>query len=45
MIAIIEIERNLNDCIYYALAKLLEGRMITADLKFLSKLQEDPLAG
>ncbi len=34
----LETERSIYDCIYLALAELLEGRMVTADCKFFQAL-------
>ena len=39
----IENRRSIYDCIYLALAELLEGRMVTADRRFFLALQGSPL--
>jgi predicted nucleic acid-binding protein len=39
----VENGRSIYDCIYLALAELLEGRMVTADRRFFLALQGSPL--
>jgi predicted nucleic acid-binding protein len=39
----VENGRSIYDCIYLALAELLEGRMVTADRRFFLALQDSPL--
>ncbi len=39
-----ETRRSLYDCLYLALAVLMEGEMVTADRKFLGALHEGPYA-
>lgn len=39
----IENRRSIYDCIYLALAELLEGRIVTADRRFFLALQGSPL--
>jgi predicted nucleic acid-binding protein len=38
-------KRSVYDCVYLALAELLEGRMVTADRKFFLALKGSPLEG
>jgi predicted nucleic acid-binding protein len=39
----LETKRSIYDCLYLALAEVLDGRMVTADRKFFQSLQDSPL--
>jgi predicted nucleic acid-binding protein len=39
----LETKSSIYDCLYLALAEVLDGRMVTADRKFFQSLQDSPL--
>jgi hypothetical protein len=39
----LETKSSIYDCLYLALAEVLDGRMVTADRKFFRSLQDSPL--
>jgi len=39
----LEMKSSIYDCLYLALAEVLDGRMVTADRKFFLSLQNSPL--
>lgn len=39
----LETKSSIYDCLYLALAEVLDGRMVTADQKFFQSLQDSPL--